>query len=49
MSLFLPILRTKSCPSHWPLFQITIIVESMDSVERETNPVGMTVINPRKA
>ena len=34
-------------PSHWLLSYITI-VETMDSSEREVNPVAMTIINPRR-
>ena len=34
-------------PSHWLLSNITI-VETMDSGEREMNPVAMTIINPIK-
>ena len=34
-------------PSHWLLFQITIL-EAIDSGEKGMNPVAITIISPRK-
>ena len=42
-----PVLRTIFFPSHWLLFNITI-VETTDSGERGMNPVTITIINPQK-
>ena len=42
-----PVLHTIFFPSHWLLSHITI-VETTDSSERGTNPVTMTIIDPRK-
>ena len=41
------VLCTILFPSHWLLPHITI-VEATDSGERGTNPVTMTIVNPRK-
>ena len=42
-----PVLSRILFPSHWMLSHITI-VETMDSSERQINPVAVTIINSRK-
>ena len=47
LGFFLPLLHTVFLQSNWLLFHISII-EAIDSGEKGTNPVAMTIINPRK-